>query len=335
MVAFRLLPRDLAADVFEYLPLEAQERLVKAMATEEVAKILNEMAPDDRTALLDELPAAVTRQLLNLLTPQERSIAVSLLGYPEGSIGRLMTPDYVRVRPEWRVEQALEHIRRYGHDSETLSILYVIDDAGRLIGEVPIRKILLAPATARIAELMDHRVVALKAADEQESAVPIFQHEDRVALPVTDSQGMLIGIVTVDDVLDVAESAATRTLQRFGGMEALDEPYLQMRFSSMIRRRGGWLVILFLGEMLTATAMSFFEREIERAVVLALFVPLIISSGGNSGSQAATLVIRALALGEVGLAEWWRVMFREIRAGLTSASSSGRSASRASRPGRR
>jgi len=317
VVAFRLLPRDLAADVFEYLPLEAQERLVKAMATEEVAKILNEMAPDDRTALLDELPAAVTRQLLNLLTPQERSIAVSLLGYPEGSIGRLMTPDYVRVRPEWRVEQALEHIRRYGHDSETLSILYVIDDAGRLIGEVPIRKILLAPATARIAELMDHRVVALKAGDNQESAVPIFQHEDRVALPVTDSQGMLIGIVTVDDVLDVAESAATRTLQRFGGMEALDEPYLQMRFLSMIRRRGGWLVILFLGEMLTATAMSFFEREIERAVVLALFVPLIISSGGNSGSQAATLVIRALALGEVGLAQWWRVMFREIRAGLT------------------
>jgi magnesium transporter len=211
----------------------------------------------------------------------------------------------------------LDHIRRYGHDSETLSILYVIDDAGRLIGEVPIRKILLAAATARIAELMDHRVVALKAADNQESAVPIFQHEDRVALPVTDSQGMLIGIVTVDDVLDVAESAATRTLQRFGGMEALDEPYLQMRFLSMIRRRGGWLVILFLGEMLTATAMSFFEREIERAVVLALFVPLIISSGGNSGSQAATLVIRALALGEVGLAEWWRVMFREIRAGLT------------------
>jgi magnesium transporter len=164
---------------------------------------------------------------------------------------------------------------------------------------------------------MDHRVVALKAGDKQESAVPIFQHEDRVALPVTDSQGMLIGIVTVDDVLDVAESAATRTLQRFGGMEALDEPYLQMRFLSMIRRRGGWLVILFLGEMLTATAMSFFEREIERAVVLALFVPLIISSGGNSGSQAATLVIRALALGEVGLAQWWRVMFREIRAGLT------------------
>src|SRR5262245_3109001 len=317
VIAFRLLPRDLAADVFEYLPLDAQERLLKAMATGEVAKILNDMAPDDRTALLDELPAAATRQLLNLLTPQERSIAVSLLGYPEGSIGRLMTPDYVRVRPEWAVEHALAHIRRYGHDSETLSILYVIDDRDRLIGEVPIRKILLAAATTRVAELMDHRVVALKATDKQESAVPVFQHEDRVALPVTDSQGILIGIVTVDDVLDVAESAATRTLQRFGGMEALDEPYLQMRFFSMVRRRAGWLVILFLGEMLTATAMGFFEKEIERAVVLALFVPLIISSGGNSGSQAATLVIRALALGEVRLGQWWWVISREAASGLT------------------
>src|SRR5262245_50181487 len=169
VIAFRLLPRDLAADVFEYLPLDAQERLLKAMATGEVAKILNDMAPDDRTALLDELPAAATRQLLNLLTPQERSIAVSLLGYPEGSIGRLMTPDYVRVRPDWAVEHALSHIRRYGHDSETLSILYVIDDRDRLIGEVPIRKVLLAAATTHVSELMDHRVVALKATDKQES----------------------------------------------------------------------------------------------------------------------------------------------------------------------
>jgi magnesium transporter len=317
VIAFRLLPRDLAADVFEYLPLESQQALVKAMATEEVAKILNEMAPDDRTALLDELPAAVTQQLLSLLTPQERSIAVSLLGYPEGSIGRFMTPDYVRVRPDWSIERVLDHIRRYGHDSETLSIVYVIDDDGRLIGEVSIRKILLAPPTGRVADVTEPRVVALKATDTQESAVPRFQQEDRVALPVTDSRGVLIGIVTVDDVLDVAESAATRTLQRFGGVEALDEPYLQMRFFSMVRRRAGWLVILFLGEMLTATAMGFFEREIERAVVLALFVPLIISSGGNSGSQAATLVIRALALGEIRLGQWWRIMSREIRAGLT------------------
>jgi magnesium transporter len=172
VVAFRLLPRDLAADVFEYLSLDAQERLLKAMATEEVAKVLNDMAPDDRTALLDELPASVTQQLLNLLTPQERSIAVSLLGYPEGSIGRIMTPDYVRVRPDWTIDHALDHIRRYGHDSETLSVVYVINDDGRLIGEVPIRKILLSPLTGHLADIIDRRVVALKAIEPRKRRCP-------------------------------------------------------------------------------------------------------------------------------------------------------------------
>src|SRR5262245_1821506 len=271
VVAFRVLPRDLAADVFEYLGLDAQELLLKAMAKEEVAKILNEMAPDDRTALLDELPGTVTQQLLQLLTPEERAVAVTLLGYPEGSIGRLVTPDYVRVRPDWTMSYVLDHIRRYGHDSETLSIVYVIDERGHLIGEISIRKILLLPPDTHVTEVMDNRVVALKAGDGQDSAIPLFQREGRVALPVTDSDGTLIGIVTVDDVLDVAQSAATRTLQRFGGMEALDEPYLAIPFLSMVRRRASWLVVLFLGEMLTATAMGFFEKEIERAVVLALF----------------------------------------------------------------
>jgi magnesium transporter len=317
VVAFRVLPRELAADVFEYLPLEAQERLLRAMAREDVAGILNAMAPDDRTALLDELPGTVTQHLLNLLTPEERAVAVTLLGYPEGSIGRLMTPDYVRVRPDWTVERVLDHIRRYGHDSETLSILYVIDERGRLTGEIPIRKVLLQPSATRVADVMDPRVVALRATDSQESAVPVFRREDRVALPVTDSGGTLIGIVTVDDVLDVAESETTRTLHRFGGVEVLDEPYLEVPFLAMVRRRAGWLVVLFLGEMLTATAMAFFEQEIARAVVLALFVPLIISSGGNSGSQAATLVIRALALGDVTLRQWWRVVRREAASGLT------------------
>jgi len=316
VVAFRLLPRELAAEVFEYISLEAQQQLLKAMATGEVATVLNDMAPDDRTALLDELPASVTQQLLNLLSPHERSIAVSLLGYPEGSVGRIMTPDYVRVRPDWTIEHALDHIRRYGQDSETLSIVYVISDDGHLIGEVPIRKILLSSLPGHLADLVHERVVALKATDPQEAAVRLFQTEGRAALPVTDSQGVLIGIVTLDDALNLAESQNTRTLQRFGGVEALDEPYLQTPILSMIRRRAGWLVILFLGEMLTATAMGFFERQIERAVVLALFVPLIISSGGNSGSQAATLVIRALALGEIRLAQWWHVMSREIGSGL-------------------
>ena len=316
VIVFRILPRKLATEVFEYLELETQEHLLKSMAQTDVARILNDMAPDDRTELLEELPAAVTKQLLALLTPSERTVAVSLLGYPEGSIGRLMTPDYVRVKKEWTVQHALDHIRRHGRDSETLSTIYVVDERGALIDDVRIREFLLAEPESPISDLMDERFVALKATDDQETAVAVFRAEDRSALPVTDSTGVLIGIVTFDDVLDVAEEEATEDIQKFGGTEALEEPYMQTAFSNMIRKRAGWLVLLFLGEMLTATAMGYFEDEIQRAVVLALFVPLIISSGGNSGSQAATLVIRALALGEVTLSDWWRVMRREILSGL-------------------
>ncbi|HEY0784144.1 MAG TPA: magnesium transporter [Thermoanaerobaculia bacterium] len=316
VVAFRTLPRKTAAAAFEYLQLEDQERLIKAMAHEEIADLLNHMAPDDRTLFLEELPASVTKQMLALLTPQERTIAVSLLGYPEGSIGRLMTPDYVAVRQEWTVQYVLDYVREHGQDSETLSMIYVVDDDGVLIDDIRIREFLLNPLTLKVSDLMDNRFVSLKATDRQEDAVAVFRRRDRNALPVTDTAGVLIGIVTIDDVLDVAEQAATEDIQRIGGSEALDEPYMQIGFRDMVKKRAGWLVILFLGEMLTATAMGFFENEIERAVVLALFVPLIISSGGNSGSQASTLVIRALALGEVTLRDWFRVMRREIGAGL-------------------
>lgn len=316
VIVFRVLPRDLEADVFEYLPLNDQEQLLKAMGQEEVAKILNEMDPDDRTLLLEELSANVTRQMLTLLTPEERNVAVNLLGYPEGSVGRLMTPDYISVRQEWTVQQVLDHIRAHGQDSETLSMIYVVDERGVLIDDIRNRTFLLAPLDARVADLMDNRFVALKATDDQETAVKVIKREDRYALPVTDSGGALLGIVTIDDVLDVAEAEATEDIQKIGGMEALDEPYMQIALLRMVKKRAGWLVILFLSEMLTATAMSYFEDEIAKAVVLALFVPLIISSGGNSGSQAATLVIRALALEEVHLRDWWRVMRREVLSGL-------------------
>jgi len=316
VVVFRLLPRKDAAAAFEYLTHDEQERLLKAMAQEDVAALLNEMAPDDRTMFLEELPAPVTRQLLALLTPEERAIARTLLGYPEGSIGRLMTPAYIAVGEHWRIQEVLDFIREHGRDSETLDVIYVLDEHGRLIDDIGIRELLLTPPTGRVSELMDRRHVALKATDDQATAVAEFRSHDRTALPVTDTAGMLIGIVTIDDVLDVAEARTTEEIQRIGGSEALDEPYMVISFPRMIQKRAGWLTALFLGEMLTATAMGVFEAEIERAVVLALFVPLIISSGGNSGSQASTLVIRALALGEVALRDWWRVARREIGAGL-------------------
>jgi magnesium transporter len=316
VIAFRVLPRRLAATVFEYMPADAQRALVKAMGQEDVASLLNQMSPDDRTLLLSELPANVTRQLLALLTPTERAEAVTLLGYAPGTVGRLMTPHYIAVKEEWTVQQVLDYVREHGEDSETLNVIYVVDDAGALIDDIRIREFLVVPTTRHVADLMDRRYVSLRATDTQTSAVKLFRREDRSALPVTDTTGVLIGIVTVDDALDVAEAAATREFQLVGGSEALDQPYLTLSALRMVRKRAGWLVVLFLGEMLTATAMGFFEKEIERAVVLALFVPLIISSGGNSGSQASTLVIRALAVGELKLSDLFRVVRRELVAGL-------------------
>jgi magnesium transporter len=316
-LAFRILSRDKAADAFEYLPAESQEELLKALGTDHVTQILNDMSPDDRTELLEELPAAVTKQLLALLSADERKQAVQLLGYPEESIGRLMTPDFITVRANWTVQHALDQIRRNGEDKETLNVINVVDDDGRLIDDLRVRKLLLANPEAHIRDLCDGSFVALKAMDDQESAVRIFAEYDRVAFPVTDSRGILLGIVTVDDVLDVAQEEATEDIHKIGGVEALDEPYMQTSFGAMLKKRAKWLVLLFVGEMLTATAMGYYQHEIERAVVLALFLPLIISSGGNSGSQAATLVVRAMALGEVHLADWWRVVRREFASGLS------------------
>ena len=315
VIAFRVLPRRFASDVFEYLRAPAQEALVKTMGQEDVASVLNHMSPDDRTLLFGELPANVTKHLLSLLTPVERAEAITLLGYDPGTIGRLMTPHYIAVREHWTVQQVMDYVRSHGQDSETLNVIYVVDERGLLIDDIRMREFLVVPLTRHVSDLMDRRFVALKATDAQDAAVEVFRREDRTALPVTDTQGVLIGIVTVDDALDVAERRATREMQRVGGSEALDEPYMEIALGRMVKKRAGWLVVLFLGEMLTATAMGFFEREIERAVVLALFVPLIISSGGNSGSQASTLVIRAMALGEVRLRDWWRVIRREVVAG--------------------
>jgi magnesium transporter len=316
VIAFRVLSRRIAAAVFEYMPATAQLALVKTMGHEDVASLLNHMAPDDRTLLFGELPANVTKHLLSLLTPEERTEAVTLLGYEPGTIGRLMTPHYIAVREDWSVQQVMDFVRQNGQDSETLNVIYVVNDAGTLIDDIRMREFLVAPLDKHVSDLMDRRFVALKATDDQEAAIEVFRREDRTALPVTDTTGVLIGIVTVDDVLDVAERADTRDMQQVGGSEALDEPYMQIALMSMVKKRAGWLVVLFLGEMLTATAMGFFEKEIERAVVLALFVPLIISSGGNSGSQASTLVIRAMALGELRLRDWWRVIRREAVSGV-------------------
>jgi len=317
VIIFRVLPHDLAADVFEYIGIEEQHKLLRALAHEQVAAILNEMAPDDRTALLEELPSDAARKLIRFLTPEERRVATALLGYPEDSVGRLMTPDFIAVKEDWTVQEVLDYIRAYGQDRETLNFVYVVDDRGKLIDDVRMREFLLRPLTTKVSEIRDESFAALNVTDSQQDALNVFRRYDRAALPVVDSSGILVGIVTSDDMLDVAEEEATEDIQKFGGMEALDEPYMRIPVWRMVRKRAGWLIILFLGEMLTATAMASYQDELAKALVLALFLPLIVSSGGNSGSQASTLMIRAMALGEVTLRDWWRVMGREVQAGLS------------------
>jgi magnesium transporter len=313
---FRALEPALASRVFEYLDLDAQEALLGVLPRDDAARLLDGMAPDDRTALLEDLPGDEADRVLDLLSPGERAVARSLLAYGKGSVGRLMTPDYLAVRRGWTVKRVLDHVREHGRESETINVIYLVDAGDRLVGETRIRDVLLAPLHAHVGEPPGRPPVSLRATDDKETAVGVFRKYDRSALPVVDAHDRLVGIVTIDDVLDVAEEQATREMQRFGGLEALDEPYIATPYWALVRKRAGWLVMLFVGEMLTATAMGYFEDEIARAVVLALFVPLIISSGGNSGSQAATLIVRALALGEIKLRDWPTVVRRELASGL-------------------
>jgi magnesium transporter len=314
-VVFRLLPRNEAAEVFSYLPSDHQENLIQSLSTDLVRSVMEQMSPDDRTRLLEELPFEVVRRLLETLSPTELGYARQLLGYPEDTAGRFMTPEYVSLRPDMSAGQALEAIRATGTGKEMLDVIYIVDASGRLIGDVGLPELVLAPPATRVLDLVEP-LVAIPATADREEVLAMFEKYDRIALPVTDTLGNMLGIITVDDVLDVAEEEATEDIQKIGGLEALDAPYAQTSLWRLLQKRGGWLSALFLGEMLTATAMGYFQTEISRAVVLALFVPLIISSGGNSGSQAATLIIRALAIQELTLRDWFRVLRRELLSGF-------------------
>lgn len=311
-----ILTLNRAVNVFRILDFPTQERIIKKLSGPRVADLVNELPPDDRTALFAELHGDAVKKLILHLSPENRKEALSLLGYEEDSVGRLMTPDYIAVKKNWDVTRVLSHIRRYGKNSETIDVIYVIDENGILLDDIRIREILLVKPETKVSDLMDGRLIALSASDPQEEAINIFRMNNRTALPVVDKENILLGIVTVDDILWIANEEYTEDIQKIGGTEALDEPYLDINLFRLVKKRVGWLIILFLGEMLTATAMGYFEDSIKKAVVLALFIPLIISSGGNGGSQASTLIIQAMALGEVTVADWWRVMRREILSGL-------------------
>lgn len=304
-----------AASVFKILDTVEQKRIIKDLPAFKTTELLNELPADDRVAFLEELPNRMVRELIKALEPEERKITLELMGYPENSVGRKMNPDYVYVYPHYTAGEVLNTIRRYAHNTETIDVIYIIDEEGKLIDDIRIKSIIMAPPETRVEDLIDGRFISLNVNDDKEVANEVFKMNNRVALPVTDAQGILLGIVTIDDVLWIASEEFTEDLQKMGGTEALNEPYLDISIFKLVKKRGGWLAILFLGEMLTASAMQYFEGEIEAATVLALFIPLIMSSGGNSGSQASTLIVQAMAMGEVTLADWWRVMRRELISG--------------------
>ncbi|MGZ3839204.1 MAG: magnesium transporter [Flavisolibacter sp.] len=305
-----------AAGVFKILEFPTQKSIIQTLPPTKTAELLNELPPDDRTDFLEELPSNVVRELIKLLDTEERKITLSLLGYPENSVGRLMTPDYVYVYENNTVQQVLETVRRVGKNSETIDVIYVINNKGELLDDIRIREFILATPDKKVSELMDGRVISMNAYEDQELANEVFKMNNRVALPVVSNSNKLLGIVTIDDILWVASEEFSEDIQKIGGTQALNEPYLDIAFLKLIRKRVGWLLALFLSELLTTSAMTYFSDEMQKVAILSIFIPLITSSGGNSGSQASTLIIQAMAIGEIKLADWWRVMRREIFSGL-------------------
>lgn len=314
---FRFLAAADVDDFFLGLTTRDQATLLLTLPDGERRLWTRVLAPDDAADVIQEAPLEERDGLLALLDEATRTEVIALLAYAEDAAGGLMNPRYARVRPEMRVNEAISYLRRQARERiETIYYVYVLNAQQQLLGVVSFRELFAASGEQQVSTVMHTDVVAVSEQMDQEEVSQVFAQHDLIALPVIDAAGRMKGIVTVDDIVDVVQEEATEDIHKIGGMEALDGPYLQIGFMQMIRKRGGWLSALFLGEMLTATAMGYYEDEIARAVVLALFIPLIISSGGNSGSQASTLVIRAMALGEVRLRDWWRVIRREIAAGL-------------------
>jgi magnesium transporter len=317
LLTFSALPENVRVRTFSYLGLDWQKQIIKGISKDKAVETLNKLPSDDRFEFFSKLSGIEQSAMLEWLSPENRSETHDFLGYPKNSIARLVNTEFATITKEMTVAEAIEHLRTHHKDSDAADVIYVVDDFGKLIDDIPVRRFVLNEPSKPVEAILDGFYVSLKISDSKETAIDKFKEYDRAVLPVLNDNNVLIGVVTVDDVLDIAEQRDTKEIQKFGGVEALDYPYVKTPFFSLIKKRAGWLVVLFIGEMLTATAMGYFDAEISKAVVLALFIPLIISSGGNSGSQAATLIIRAMAVKELGIKDWWYVMRREILSGFT------------------
>lgn len=312
VLLFRALSRERAAEVFGYMEIEEQDVLLHALTDEETRRLLADLPPDDRTHLLAELPGQVTQQLLNLLGPEDLKEARWLLGYPEDSVGRLMTPDYLAVRPEWSVAEALRHIRTHGKNSETADVVFVTDESWRLLDDIELRRFILAPTDATVAEIMDHSFQSVSAFADRQEAVRLMRRYDLVALPVLDSGGVMLGIVTVDDVLDVQEEEATESFHKVASIGPLHMSLREAAVRLLYQKRIGWLMVLVFMNIFSGAGIAAFEDTLAATLSLAFFLPLLIDSGGNAGSQSATLMIRALAVGDVRASDWGRLLGKEL-----------------------
>lgn len=315
---FRCLSKEQAKEAFQFLSHDKQEDLIEGLAhnTEAISNLLNDLDPDDRTAFFEELPGDIARRLIQLLSDSERATAIKLLGFPPDSVGRIMTPEYVQVKMQLTVEQALDHIRKFGRDSETLNVIYVVDDQRKLVDDIRIKEIILASPQLLISDLTDGRFIALNVHDDQEKAIKVFRDTDRTALPVIDSEGIMLGIVTVDDIMDVAEEETTDDFHKFGSIQSAVFNPLKAQIPQLYLKRIGWLMVLVLINVFSGQAIAEFESLIQSVVALVFFLPLLIDSGGNAGSQSATLMIRALALGTVKSSDLWRLLSKELLVAL-------------------
>lgn len=314
IILFRLLNRKQAKEVFHLLSHDTQEHIIEGLAqnTQKLSNLLNDLEPDDRTAFFEELPGKVAQKLIQLLTPEERKITIQLLGYPEDSIGRLMTPEYVAVKSNNTIEQALEHIRIFGRNSETLDVIYIVDNNWKLLDDIRIKEIILAHPEQKIEDLMDNRYVALNVMEDQETAIKQFKDYDRVVLPVVNNEGVLLGIVTIDDMMDVVEEESTEDFHKFGSIRAAIANPLKERIFVLYKNRIIWLVALVFMNVFSGAAIANFETVIQSMVSLVFFLPLLIDSGGNAGSQSATLMIRSLAIGDVKPSDWFKLISKEL-----------------------
>ncbi|MDA9589679.1 magnesium transporter [Opitutales bacterium] len=315
VLVYRSLPRERAADVFAYLEPEDQDDVLDALTDADTRLLLANLSPDDRTAMLEELPAKVTRRLMQLLSPEDLAESRQLLGYPDESVGRLMTPDYIRLRAEWSCEQALAHVRKYGRDSEIFNILYVTDAGGKLVDIVRMRRLIMMDPQALIQDMLNYNCVSISAYDDREVAVEMIQRYDVNALPVVDSEGVLLGIVTVDDILDVAEEEATEDIQKGAAVAPLQTRYSVASPSQLFRKRIGWLLVLIFVNLISAGVIARYEAFMVEFIALALFMPLVIASGGNCGAQSATLMVRAIATGDLELSDWLAAVGKELFVG--------------------